>query len=1050
MADAIIKPSASKGELSPAVWGRLDFAGWHSGASVVRNCFVSYRGGASSRAGLKFVGQCRQQSAGAPPRLVRFQFNIFQSYILEFGDSYMRVIANGGYVTEPAIPITALTAANPMTVSFGGAAVFSVGDWLYFSGTGLIALDGRTLIVTGVDAFNNYRFTDTFGNIINSLGFPAITPGATAARIYTITNAPYAAVDLPFLKVVQSADVMSLCCVNQQTGAEYAPVDLQRLAANNWSFQALQFAAQIAAPASCSASTSAGGTTRYEFVVTAVSSGGEESNQSPAADVASVDIGATAGSLTITWSAVPGAGYYNIYQAPPSVGSVVPAASNYGYLGTAFGNQFVNSNIVPDFVRTPPLHINPFARGQVAEINVTAGGSGFVQASATATMVTSTGSGAVLLPIVIGGAVVAVIVQNPGQNYAPGDTVVLGGGSGGLATAVIGPQTGTYPGLVNYFQGRRVYAASLNNPDTYWMSQTGNYINFDQATPPIDSDAITGTPWGQQVNGIQWAQPMPGGLLLATGEATWQLSGTTGVGSLVTPAQQSAAQQESNGYSPTVQPLKINYDLLYVGSYGSYVYDLKYNYWNNIYAGTDISVLSDHLFNNFNIIQWAWAKNPNKTVWAARSDGKFLSLTFLPEQELIAWARHDTNGIVVGVEVASEPPVTAPYFVVKRYIIGQKQWAYYVERMDDRNWNGPEDPWCVDAGLSLVQPTPAATLTASAAGGDGIIYGGYLAEGGYGYSAPSVQIVDPLNRGSGGAVTLTQVAGVITGFTFVGGSGYSPGTYAQISDPTGAGATLVLLISQNVQFQATSNVFASAAIGDVIRVGGGIASISQLLSATSVLASIVSPIINVIQNDPNRLPLPAAAGQWTLTRPVSTLSNLWHLEGMQVAVLADGAVVAGGDQPLLTVTGGAVTLPGPASSIKIGLPYVAQYQTMHAEMQGAPTMQTKRKNVTKVALRLQNTRGIQIGANQPVASTLNYQQEIPWAGMQNVPDYESANVPTNALPLYTGDTLPIPVSGGPYNWNGFEPAPGMVACQQLNPLPMNVLAVVPWIEPHDK
>src|SRR5581483_10805861 len=98
------------------------------------------------------------------------------------------------------------------------------------------------------------------------------------------------------------------------------------------------------------------------------------------------------------------------------------------------------------------------------------------------------------------------------------------------ATLSVGPQTGTYPSVVEYFQQRRAYASSLNKPDTYWMSQTGAFTNFDAASPPIDSDAITGNPWAQQVNGIQWLRNTQGGLLVGTGQDAWLVSGTAGAG----------------------------------------------------------------------------------------------------------------------------------------------------------------------------------------------------------------------------------------------------------------------------------------------------------------------------------------------------------------------------------------------------------------------------------------------------------------------------------------------------------------------------------------
>ena len=1058
MAVSLIKPSVGwAGELAPSMWGHTEAPRFQQGASVLRNMFANYRGGSSSRAGLAYCGKCRQAASAfsTPPRAIRFQFNVFQSYILEFGDGYMSVAANGGYVTETALAVTAATQANPCELTVPGNS-FAAGDQVYASGIGgMTQLNGDTFIVA--EAGTSFTLQDIFGIPVNSLDYGAFTSGGAVARLYANLSSPYAAIDLPYLKIVQSADVMSLCCVNQQTGTEYPPVDLQRLAAANWNFETLTFASAIAAPAGVTATATVAGSapyTQYAYVVTAVDSAtGEESVASDVAYITeSVDIAATAGSHIIGWSPVPGADQYNIYQAPASYDTAVPIGSNFGYVGFALGTQFVNTNITPDFATTPPLHDNPFARGAVLEVDVTAEGNGsYTQATVGYTVNSATGSGFIGTPIIVNGYLVGFLVQNTGVGFVDGDSIAItdsGGGAGGTVSLVVGPESGTYPSVPNYFQQRRAYAGTLNNPDTYWLSQTGAYLNFDAATPPIDSDAIIGTPWGEQVNGIQWLQSMPGGLLAATGLDTWQVSGTSGAGSLITPAQQSAVAQESNGYSATVQPLKIGYDILFPGATTTAVYDLVYNFWNNIYAGTEISVPSSHLFDNFQIVSWAWARHPFRLVWVTRNDGKFLSLTFLkePENTLIAWARHDTNGLVVSNAVATEFPVDAPYFIVKRYIVGVQQWAYYLERMDNRAWVGAEDPWCVDAGLSLLQPAPDATLSAAAALGVGDITGGYLANGGTGYVAPTAKVIDPTGLGSGGAVNLVFTSGgAITGFTFVGGQNYSAQTYCQIIDPTGAGAALVLFISQNVLFIASAAVFADNNPGDVIRMGGGIATVTEIISPTQALASIVAPILQTIPNDPNNLPIPAAAGAWTITTPVTTLANLRHLEGMQVAVLADGAVVAGGDQPLITVVNGQITLPNPASDIKVGLPFAVQYQSMHTEMPGEPTIQGKPQMASVVVARVAASRGIQIGANRPVASTLEYQREAPWVQMQDVQDYASVGISANALPLFTGDKPPTPIGGGPQNWNGFENAPGMIAAQQLNPLPMNLLAMIPTV-----
>lgn len=1064
MSFALLKPSLAGGEISPSLWGRQDYEKVQVGASVLRNCFVSYRGPACSRAGTMLVAQMLTPASAAslPPVIRRFQFNISQSYILEFGVDptgrpYMRVYANGAAVTEAPQAVSTATQANPcaLTVPNHG---FVNGDWVFAdSFGGMVQLNTRSFIVANATT-NTFTLKDTFGNPVNSLAYGAFASdsgGGTVARIFTNIQPPYALADLPYLKVVQSADVMTLTCVNQITGTEYPPIDLSRLAANNWNFAATTFASAIAAPATCTAVATvnpAGGdpATQYAFCVTAVDGNGEESIASPIAFVTnSVDVATTAGSLVVTWAVVTGAVSYNVYMAPPSFDAAVPIGSAFGFIGPSVGNQFVNTNIEPDFTKTPPLHNNPFARGQIVAVGAIPATGTFAQTTTSAAITTATGSGGVIIPVVVGSNVVAAIVQNAGQAYQAGDTVTFtDSGSGNTVTAplTIGPQTGTYPGVASYFQERRVYANTLNNPDTEFFSQTGAFTNMDAASPPIDSDAIVLTPWGLQVNGIQWLQPMQSGLISMTGLSSWLVAGASGAGSTLTPSSESALEQESYGFSPTIKPIKINYAIVYVSPLGTAVRDEQFDFYTGGFIGSEISILSNHLFDDFQVVQWAWAQEPYKLLWATRDDGKFLSCTYLKEEKLIAWARHDTNGLVAGNEVATEPPVDAPYFVVKRFITGVGQWAYFLERMANRiDWVGPENVWCVDCGLALAQPAPNATLTAAAAAGPGTITGSLIATSGQGYTNPSAQIVDPTGLGAGAVVTLTETGGAITGVTIVAaGAGYSPSTVCQVSDPTGAGATVTLFVSQNVQFDAATAagpapVFAGNQPGDVIRIGGGQAAVSQVISPSQVLAAITVPIKLTIPNDPNNLPVPAAPGDWTITTPVTQITNLDHLEGMQVYGKADGA-----DIPLTTVVNGSITLPAPASAVIVGLPFIAQAQSLHVESQ--PTIQGKHKAVTGATVRVEKSRGVQVGANQPVASALDFQQEIPWSNMADMPDYAmDGQTPAAAMPLFTGDKE-VPLFSSWQNWNGWEAAPGFAAAQQTTPNPMNILAFVPKIE----
>ena len=1121
MAATIIQPSFAVGEVSPSLFGRVDLAKFHVGCATMRNFYVNYKGGASSRAGTKFIGNSREvpSANNTPPRLIRFQFNLEQGLVLEFGNLYMRVISNGAYVTDATKVITGITQAAQAVVTVAAHGYQNTDDVFIDNVVGMTQVNGNTYKVANVTT-NTFKIKDIFGNYIDSTTFGAYVSGGTAARYYALAT-PYAVADLPSLKYTQSADTMTL------VHPSYPIYDLVRVAANNWTLTPTVIGTNVTAPSGLTATAttlvtgtilsltvtnhgtgystqavplvtfnsttgtgaaatlvvdetsgfvlssfmtangsgydpadtatvtnSVGGAgsgctaainvgdatalpTEYQYVVTAVDTvTGQESVASNIASVNSVNISQTQGSIALTWNAVAGASSYRVYRAPEAYGNDVPTGSLFGFVGTALGNSFVDNNIIPDFVTTPPLSINPFAPGAILSITMTNQGSGYTSEPAVS-VTTSTGSGALFRSIVIGGKVQAVSIVNTGHNYAPGDTIGFSGGGGASAagTLVIGPATGTYPGVVAYFQQRRVYANTNNNPDTYWMSQTGLFDNFDSSIIPLDSDAITGTPWAQQVNGIQSLVAMPSGLIILTGLGAWQLTGVSS--SAVTPTSQNAQPQAYNGCHNQIQPIVVNYDILYVQSKGSIVRDLAYNVFVNIYTGTDITLLSSHLFTGFSLVEWAWAEEPYKVMWMVREDGKLLSMTYLKEQDISGFARHDTEGLFKSVTSVTEVVATsistlttdAVYVVVQRLVNGQ--WFYFVERMDDRLWPTLEDSWCLDAALALTQPTPNATLTASQSALPGKIGSVAVVTGGAGYTSPNIIVDDP--TGTGAVVTATLTLGVITAFNVVSpGAGYTS-PHLRIQDATGSGAVGAFTFNNDITFSANSAIFSSANIGDVIRMGGGVAQVTSIVGGNAgVHATLIAPITSVIPNDPDNTPLPAYPNQWTITTPVTTVTGLSHLEGKAVKALADGNVVED-----LVVTNGAVTLPMAASSIVIGLPFVAQVQSLYTDIPGEPTVQGKRKNIYAVTVRVQGSRGLRVGSNQVDSSTQENYAVVPWTNLKEIKERSNQINAGVAIPLFTGDErINIPA-----NWA----KPGQVAVEQDNPLPANLLAFLPEV-----
>ncbi len=975
------------------------------------------------------------------------------------GPNAVTVPTGGVYQSTPANPVAQASTTGTglgatFTATYGAVLPFNDGDWVF-----LTAIQGMTQLngVTGIVANSttaNFSLTDVYGTPIDTTGFSAYITGGTAARLYTLPTI-YSEVDLPYLKWAQSADVMTLCCVNQQTLTEYPAQNLSRVATNTgFAFSQIVAAPSIGPPSTCTASASSGGSTNYQYVVTALDPRTRtESIASPIATVQNaVNIAATAGTITVTWDPVAGVSTYYVYKASPTFGSIPPVGARFGFAGIAFGTQFADSNIVQDFSQVPVLAKDPFARGQILSVTATAGGSGYT--TATATVNSSTGSGAVVVPIIVNGVITAYSVQNGGRNYALTDTVTItGNGVNATASVQVGPQTGTYPATVAYDQQRRAYGYTLNNPDTYFFSQPGAFNNFDSREPTVASDAIIGSPWATQVNGIQWMVPMPGGLVVLTGKQAWQLTGTGG-SSLnpqpITPTTQQAQPQAYNGVDEKVPPIPIDSDIIYVQAKGSIYRDFAYQYYLNIYTGNDLTVNSGQLFTGFQTVEHAWCEEPNKVLWSVRNDGAMLSLTYLKSEKIAGWARHDTNGLFNSVTSVTEPSlsglsetVDALYTAVQRF--PGSHTAYMIERMDDRLWTSVEDTWCVDSGLALPQPEPSASLSISSSTGLGSLTGVTSLVGGTGYSAgTTLTVVDDNGGGPGtGAVaTPTIAAGVITNVVFSpAGTGYVRPqlvVYDPAGSEGGSGFSADVILNDSATLTASGNVFLTQSIGSVVRAAGGRATITAVPGPTQATVTITLPFTGVLPNSGGFIP-PQAAGTWTMTAPVSTVTGLNHLIGATVTGVADGEVIA----PQVVSALGTITLAVPASAVIVGLGFTAQLQSCYLDPQGGVTQQGQRKKIAAVTARIEASGPFEIGTNQPDASVQSPPVLVAeWANLTAGPTHGVPPYGSTTVPLFTGDcrfTTP----------GGFD-TKGQVAIQQSQPQPLNVLAFISEEDEGDK
>jgi hypothetical protein len=660
--------SFAGGELSPEMFGRIDDVKFQTGAAKLRNFIAMPQGPAENRPGTAFVRAVKNSAKRT--RLIPFTYSTTQTMVLELGDGYIRFHTQGAtlLVGAPAL-------YNPVLTYAIGALVSNAG--LVYYATAPVP--------------------------------PAFNP-PNAAYWYLIPTpayeipTPYAEADLFDLHYVQSADVLTIVHPN------YAPRELRRLGPTTWTLSTISFVSPVAAPAAPTVVAVRGigvnisGITQANpAVITVVAA-----NQFQLGDPINISgvVGMTQinGWFTVSDITPPTELKLHAYATGVDIDSTAYTAYVSG--GTVqYGNQ---TNDLINYYKLTSIATNGFDES-VASV-----------AGNVANNLSVSGASNNLSWVAVPGALrynvykqqsglYGYIGQTEGTTFNDNNIAP----DMGITPPIVDPvfaSAGNYPQAVSYFEQRRVFAGTTNEPQSMWMTRSGTESDMSYSLPVKDDDRINFRVAAREANTIRHVIPLTQ-LILLTSAAEWRVSPINS--DAITPTTVSVRPQSYVGAS-NVQPEIINNSMVYCAARGGHVRELGYSWQSNGFITGDLSIRAAHLFDNFTIVDMCYAKSPQPLLWFVSSTGKLLGLTYVPEQQIGAWHQHDTDGIFESCTVVAEGNEDSLYVIVRRTVNGNS--VRYVERMATRQISLLKDCFFVDAG-STYNGTNLTAMTVTVTGG---------------------------------------------------------------------------------------------------------------------------------------------------------------------------------------------------------------------------------------------------------------------------------------------------------------------------------------------
>ncbi len=245
--------------------------------------------------------------------------------------------------------------------------------------------------------------------------------------------------------------------------------------------------------------------------------------------------------------------------------------------------------------------------------------------------------------------------------------------------------TDNYASVGQFFQSRLLLGGFPEKPTRIWASNSENEYSFQIPTTQTDITAFNFDILTTNYNLIKWFQPVKDKVLIGTASSERLMRGTSNGAITGTDTNPPEFLMNSAFGSSEVIAEPIGDTIVAAQAPGFKLRNYSYEFESDKYVGANLNRLTEHLTRDATVKQLAYQDNPEQVLWVLRNNGILQTLTFVPEEEVFAWAVQEiSDGIdrlafVESIEVIpTADDEDEIWLVVKRYINGVTK--RYVER----------------------------------------------------------------------------------------------------------------------------------------------------------------------------------------------------------------------------------------------------------------------------------------------------------------------------------------------------------------------------------